>query len=327
MIAFLDRFERLPTADLYVLNPLKTLKRRAPRLPRLKRIAKNLYLMGRTGIVVRYGEAADIARLKSQGAARIVYVADDDFTAAIEDATLPLRYREKLASFASTQWPALRDAAAVVIVPGTVLAEIYGAKARIVAPVWERRPAGLDHFDSPARIEIAYLGTGSHAGDLDEVAPIVADALTNSRREVRLTLFLGEATPAELAQHARVNVRAPMSWWRYRRALRAARFHLALYPLRDTAFNRARSASKFYEHALVGAASLMSPIAALRDAAGDSLPGLFVEDGDWKSRLHEALADPATLRLRAEATRARIVAHDPAKAAADQWAAILAADL
>ncbi len=59
-----------------------------------------------------------------------------------------------------------------------------------------------------------------------------------------------------------------MPWWLYRRALARMRFHLAIYPLGDTPFNRARSASKLYEHALVGAASLMSPIPALRDAAG-----------------------------------------------------------
>jgi hypothetical protein len=118
-----------------------------------------------------------------------------------------------------------------------------------------------------------------------------------------------------------------MSWWRYRRALRSARFHLALYPLRDTAFNRARSASKLYEHALVGAASLMSPNAALEDAAGSSLTGIFVDDGDWAARLEAELADLDLLRRRAEAARARILASDPAIEAARKWAEIVASDL
>jgi hypothetical protein len=327
MIPFLARFERLPTADLYVLNPLAVLKRSAPRLPKLRRIAKTLYVIGRTGIVVRYGEAADIAHLRKAGAARLVYVADDDFAAGGADPSLPQRYRERLAAFAATHWPTLREAADIVVVPGTALAEEYGAKARIVLPLWERPPADLAHFDSPERLEIAYLGTASHVGDFAEIAPLVADALTKCRRDVRLTLFLGEATPAELARHARVNVRAPMSWWRYRRALRTMRFHLALYPLRDTAFNRARSASKFHEHALIGAASLMSPNAALKDAAGDFVPGLFVEGNDWAARLDEALADLDSLRRRAEATRARIAATDPGGAAAKQWAEILADEL
>jgi hypothetical protein len=34
------------------------------------------------------------------------------------------------------------------------------------------------------------------------------------------------------------------------------RFHLALYPLAQTAFDRARSASKLTEHAILGAAGL-----------------------------------------------------------------------
>lgn len=327
MIRLLDRFERLPTADLYVLNPLDALRRGASRLPPLKRVAKNLHAIGRTGIVVRYGEADDIARLERAGARRIVYVADDDFSAGAADPSLPPRYREKLAAFATSAWPALRDAADIVVVPGSVLAESYGAKARIVPPVWERTPADFDHFDAVGRIEVAYLGTASHVADLEDIAPTLAEALTKSPRDARLTLFLGDATPASLARHPRVSVRAPMSWRRYRRALRSMRFHLALYPLRDTAFNRARSASKFYEHALVGAASLMSPNAALQDAAGDTLPGLFVKDGGWTARLEAELADLDLLRRRAEATRARIAASDPAGSAAEQWAEILSGEI
>jgi hypothetical protein len=105
-------------------------------------------------------------------------------------------------------------------------------------------------------------------------------------------------------------------------------FHLALYPLRDSPFNRGRSANKLFEHALVGAASLMSPIPALRDAAGPAGQAVFVEGGaeEWRRRIEADIADPEACRRRAEATRARIAALDPAGAAADLWLEILAAE-
>jgi hypothetical protein len=128
-----------------------------------------------------------------------------------------------------------------------------------------------------------------------------------------------------LRNRSQVRVRRPMAWWRYRLALPRMRFHLALYPLADTPFNRARSANKLYEHALAGAASLMSPTPALRAAGGPALSGLFVEGGAdaWRDRLHRLLAAPSALRSQAEATRTHILASDPARQAADAWAEIL----
>src|SRR5687768_4234595 len=71
---------RIPTTDLYFLNPVRHLRHhdeRAAGLPRLKAIAPNVYAIGRTGIVSRYGSRGDIDRLRTIGARRIVYIADD----------------------------------------------------------------------------------------------------------------------------------------------------------------------------------------------------------------------------------------------------------
>jgi hypothetical protein len=105
------------------------------------------------------------------------------------------------------------------------------------------------------------------------------------------------------------------------------RFHLALYPLADTAFNRARSANKLFEHALVGAASLMSPMPALVEAAGD-LTEIFVAGpaSEWRDRIEADLAGRDGIRRRAEATRAQIAMLDPAGKAAQVWLEILSGD-
>ena len=106
------------------------------------------------------------------------------------------------------------------------------------------------------------------------------------------------------------------------------RFHLAIYPLQPTPFNAARSANKLFEQALVGAAPLMSPNAALREAAGADLDDIFVEGGveEWRRRVGKDVADLEACRHRAERTRKRILAIDPLGHAVGVWRDILIAE-
>jgi hypothetical protein len=316
---------RLPTADLYFLNPLAELTRKGSRHPAPRHITGNAYLVGRTGVVVRYGNGGDLAALERAGAQRIIYVADDDYLAGASDPGLPDRYREKLRRFGENDWPVLKAAADKVIVPGSVLAEAYGDKALIVPPAWSHPPASTSHFGA-RMLEIASLGSGSHRGDLQSFAALLA-RLLDKHPNTRLTLYAG-AAPEPLLKHPRVRVLRPLAWWRYKRLLPRMRFHLALYPLAPTAFNRARSANKLYEHAIVGAASLMSPNPALEAAAGSALGDIFVADGadEWRSRIEQSVTDPASLRDRADAARAHIAAENPLARAAEIWRKILAGD-
>jgi hypothetical protein len=323
-----EYFDRIPTTDLYLRNPLAELRRQGANVSPPRYISPNVYLVGKTGVIVRYGEAKDINRLKRAGAKHIVYIADDDFVAGGTDPGLPERYRLKLRTFAESDWPTLKAAADIVIVPGTVLAEIYGAKARIVPPAWDRPPASTEHFAAAKHIEIAHLGTGSHRGDLTLIVAPLAKIL-DRHPEARLTLFTGVNAPGPLRSHRHVRLRHPLSWWRYKRGLPKMRFHLALYPLAPTAFNNARSANKLYEHALVGAASLMSPNPALRAAAGPEAAARFI-DGDaaeWEAQIEAHLAQPDAMRQQMEAARAHIHATDPLAYAALQWRDILAPEI
>ena len=326
--ALREYIDRIPTTDLYLRNPLAELRRQGGDISPPRYLAPNVYLIGKTGVVVRYGKAKDLDRLQRAGAKRIVYIADDDFVAGGTDPGLPERYRLKLRRFAESDWPALKAAADIVIVPGAVLAEIYGAKARIVPPAWDRPPASTEHFASAKRFDIVHLGTGSHRGDLALIVAPLARIL-DRHLEARLTLFTGVNVPGPLRSHRHVRLRHPLSWWRYKRALPKMRFHLALYPLAPTAFNAARSANKLYEHALVGAASLMSPNPALRAAAGPGAAARFI-DGDaeeWGAQIEAHLARPDAMREQMEAARAHIHATDPLAYAALQWRDILASEM
>lgn len=323
--ALREYFDRIPTTDLYLLNPLAELRREGAEISPPRYVAPNVYLIGETGVIVRYGQAKDLDRLQRAGAKRIVYIADDDFVAGGTDPGLPERYRLKLRRFAESDWPTLKAAADIVIVPGAVLAEIYGAKARIVPPAWDRSPASAEHFASTKHIDIVHLGTGSHRGDLALIVEPLAKIL-DRHLEARLTLFTGVNAPSLLRSHRHVRLRHPLSWWRYKRGLPKLRFHLALYPLAPTAFNAARSANKLYEHALVGAASLMSPNPALRAAAGPEAAARFIdgEAKDWEAQIEAHLARPDAMRQQMKAARAHIHATDPLAYSALQWRDILA---
>ena len=209
-----------------------------------------------------------------------------------------------------------------------MLAEIYGAKARIIPPAWDLPPASTEHFTAPKHIEIVHLGTGSHRGDLALIVAPLAGIL-DRHPEARLTLFTGVNAPESAAKPSATCT----SGTRCRGGATSARlpkmrFHLALYPLAPTAFNNARSANKLFEHALVGAASLMSPNPALRAAAGPEAAARFVDGGaeEWEARIEAHLAQPDAMQKQVEAARAHIRATDPLAYSALQWRDILAAE-
>src|ERR1044071_7101978 len=66
-------------------------------------------------------------------------------------------------------------------------------------------------------------------------------------------------------------------------------FDIGLAPLRDTAFNRARSNVKLKEYAAAGAMWLASPVGPYR-GMGEEQGGLLVPDDEWLATL-EALLD------------------------------------
>lgn len=319
---------RLPTTDLYFLRVLRSRRMRMAlqgSSPPVSALDRNVYLVGRTCVVSRFAAMSALDRIRALRPRKLVYIADDDFEAGAADAALPDAYRRKLATFVGDAWPALRSAADIVVVPNRVLAQVYGSKSRIIQPIWPVPAAAHRHFDAAARFDIAFLGTASHSSDFSPLAALLAGVLDRNPH-VRLTLS-GAGPAAGLVGRRQVRLLRPMAWWRYKLWLPRQRFHLALYPLADTAFNRARSANKMFEHAAVGAAGLMSPIPALLELAGTGLDRLFVRGGfdEWCERIEEDIANPSGCRRRAEQTRAHIVAADPLGDAVRQWRDILSA--
>ncbi|HEX5146476.1 MAG TPA: glycosyltransferase [Conexibacter sp.] len=97
-------------------------------------------------------------------------------------------------------------------------------------------------------------------------------------------------------------------------------FDVALAPLCDTEFNRARSNVKLKEYAAAGAMWLASPVGPFA-SMGEEQGGLLVGDDDWQATLEALLDDPD--RRRALAARARRWAEEQTiRAGAARWQAV-----
>ena len=109
-------------------------------------------------------------------------------------------------------------------------------------------------------------------------------------------------------RHPRARRVEPRRWPRYRRWLARQRFHIGLYPLTDTPFDRARSANKLIEHGIAGAVGVYPGNWAAADRIGDGAIVAPAAPGDWADILDGALDDPKSLEEKAFAASQRLPA-------------------
>jgi len=254
---------RLPSTDLYFRSALASdIARwwqpwhRAP----IRRKGANSFICDDWMVLIRQ----DSPRVMRQALAwpgRLAYVIDDDVAGAAACAYLPAAYRARLAAFDRDFHRPLCTRADALLVPSAALAEVHGADRMArgtmhrIEPVWRAPFADQQHFAPLAHggtLRIIHLGSGSHAAALGEVAPAVLRLLHDDKL-THFTYFAGAVVHPELEHHPRARRLEPKPWEEYRRWLTRQRFHLALYPLLPTRFDRARSASKLAEHAIIGA--------------------------------------------------------------------------
>lgn len=256
---------RLPTTDLYFLNAMAPWVR--PRFGLRKKpiraIGANSFITGEWFVLVR----RDTPHLMREALAwhgKLAYVIDDDVAAGVQCPLLPKPYRMRLAEFDRQFHRDLLARADVILAASDALAQsltrnhTLGGPVRRIDPVWRQPLADTSHFHAVGRgapLRVVQLGSASHRDALKAMAPIMRNILERDER-ITFTYFSPQRVDDGLEQHSRARRIEPMTWREYQRWIGRNRFHLALYPLAQTAFDRARSASKLTEHAILGAAGL-----------------------------------------------------------------------
>ncbi|NOW44557.1 hypothetical protein FHW96_000699 [Novosphingobium sp. SG751A] len=254
---------RLPSTDLYFRNAMAPWVR--PCLGWGKRPIRaagaNAFIAGDAFVLIRQ-DRPKVMRMALNWRGPMVYVIDDDVAAGAVCPLLPDTYRARLAWFQQAFHRDLLARADIVLAASEVLAQRL-ARNRAgpimrIDPAWRQPLADGAHFAPLARgapLQVVQLGSGSHRGALAAIAPIMRDLL-DRHQNLRFTYFSPRTIDQGLERHSRARRIEPMTWPEYQRWMARNRFHLALYPLTQTAFDRARSASKLTEHAIMGAAGL-----------------------------------------------------------------------
>lgn len=274
--------ENSPTADLYFASACADWLAEG----RVVRYAPTVFASETTRLVIRHDGRAPAASKRK----RTIYLLDDAIDLKGADDALSGYWRFKLRVVEKAAANAMLPAAAAAVVSSPALAEMMRARApdldvRVLDPYWPDAFSDLSHHRED-RFRIAYLGSQVHGPDIAPLAPMLA-AFLDETPEAELIVGGGHETLAPFANHRQVRALGPQPWAKYRQTLQRLRPHVALYPLRDTPFNAARSLNKLIEHAVAGAAGLYAdtwPGAALAEDAGAGM-ALPADPAAWRAAL------------------------------------------
>ncbi|MEM7056122.1 MAG: hypothetical protein AAF557_00910 [Pseudomonadota bacterium] len=283
-----------PTADLYFRNACADFLGRG-----VRQVAPTVFASPTTTVIMRHAMRA--GRLPERR--RLIYLVDDDVEAGTSDQSLPFFYRQKLRMVEQPACRRIRRFAGVAVVGSPTLARLFAPimQTHLIRPYWSERFACLDHFDGLERgqgwVDVAYLGSIVHRSDLMFLIPAIG-RLLELHPNMRFHVPIRHRLPAELENHPRVMPIPGLGWTAYRRQIAGRRFHVTAYPLLDTPFNRARSANKLIEHAVVGAAPVYSSCWGEAQNAAEYGAGYLIPNDQeaWVQGLSGLIGNPDRMK-------------------------------
>lgn len=171
--------------------------------------------------------------------------------------------------------------------------------------VWPPVPARGD----AGKILIAYAGTATHTADLLLVEDVL-ERIARIHGDRVGFVFMGCVTPRLARLPGAKLVEYTDDYPGYARSLAAQGIDIALAPLQDHPFNRAKSAIKWLEYSACRAAGVYADLDPYREVVRDGENGFLVGSSpdDWFERVDLLVRDPALRRKLSE------VAHDEARA-------------
>lgn len=225
-----------------------------------------------------------------------------------------------------------------VTVTGPALADDLSpwAKATAVLPNWidlqeyrlDDEPGAPTSETTATGPRVGFAGGSTHLHDLVMILPAIAAVqrtqpfefvifglydrdlrasaqrvLTLGRREVERAGLQAFAALAQGLSRVRYRHVPSVPYGMFPSALATLALDIGLCPLRDSHFNRCRSAVKYYQYAATGAATLASDVVPFRGEC----PNLVENDTTaWRAALLALVADPALRRATAMAQAADV---------------------
>nr|WP_249325095.1 glycosyltransferase [Halomonas boliviensis] len=229
----------------------------------------------------------------------IVYLIDDDISAASNDPTLPEAYRKRMGRIANLQ-PRLMSLVDEVVASSEQLARVFFSEhdnVQVLTPPLIAPLPSLQHFNllpsASARWKIGFYGTRAHLADLMHIAPAI-QGMQSQRVDTQVEVMLGSYTPESLISLPRLNAPCPLAWEAFKVYQRAHHCHIGLAPLLDTPFNRGKSFIKFFDITAMGGVGIYSNRYPYTEIVHHGKNGLLVNDapGEWRSALEHLLENP-----------------------------------
>ncbi|GEM_PF-1571453 len=296
-----------PSFDIYfmhVMRPFVDIEQ--PDRQCFRQLEKNV--IATTGpspiiIIFRYISPHLQARLLADKTTRIWLFLDDDVFAIADGQHLPDDYVRRLQAYRSvTLEPLLQRAERILSPSQRICDRVSEIPSTLVPPAMIYSEAALDHHHRREgdRFKIIFSGSRSHLADLAMIAPELRAGL-DEHPHWHLTTCLGRYAPAILRVPNATHI-GPLAWTGFQEFVSANKFHVAVCPLQQTAFNAARSETRMFDNAALGCAGLYSDAPPYRDwdTVYDGAAGEIVKQGQWLSKLVSYSAAPAMTKTRAE---------------------------
>jgi len=262
----------------------------------------------------------EIMALKQLGK-KIIYETDDNYNNI--DQTHPFH---KIATYARPSWIELMQAADAIIVSNANIKEeiqkITSTEIHVIQNT-------LDLTQYPKRrgknkkLRIGFQGSNIHSGDLLMVIDAIAEL--QKKHGFKFYIFGIDDKPlSELYKFVTERYKYEYEWTeefkelykklekmefmhiptvsydKFRKKLAKLNLDIGICPLRDSAFNRAKSCLKFYEYAAVGTATLASKVIPYQtEMEDDDL--VKNRHSKWKSKLERLIVDDEYRQARCHA--------------------------
>lgn len=251
-------------------------------------------------------QSVKLVELCAQSRVRLLFEIDDDLTIGNripEDQILAIKHLLTYADCVITSTPYLRKKLRkynhdVRVVPNKLCSETWLGDNYLIPPKFEIEGDG---------VKILYMGTYSHAGDLDIVRPAL-DLL--NQKGIKATVHaIGIGQDIESATVKSISI--PDGWGIYPKFVSWLRansqnFDFAIAPLENNEFNCCKSGLKYLDYGAINLPGIFSESVSYSQLVKNNETGLLVKNNiaNWLRALERMCVDP---RLRSRLASAAFV--------------------